>query len=218
MAERLKQWRAWIDARNLRERVLLLLSALAVVYGLWFYVAQDRLDRQRGEQQAQLNSLQAREETLREQREQLAALADDPDAELRERVAQLRTERESLDKDLAALSQGLIGASRLPQMLEQVLERSGRLELMEMHTLPVRELPLNSGAGEDAEATGVYRHTVSLRVAGDYFELLALLGELEALEWRFYWERLDYRVTDYPEAEVELRVYTLSAEEGLLGV
>jgi MSHA biogenesis protein MshJ len=41
---------------------------------------------------------------------------------------------------------------------------------------------------------------------------------LERLPWRFYWQDLNYSVDHYPNAEVILRVYTLSSEEGLFGV
>ena len=65
---------------------------------------------------------------------------------------------------------------------------------------------------------GVYEHVVEMRASGSYFQIIQFLTALEALSWRFYWQRLDYKVTEYPNAEIILRVYTLSSEEGLLGV
>ena len=68
------------------------------------------------------------------------------------------------------------------------------------------------------KGSGVYKHGVVLKLRGDFFNILALIKSLENLQWKFYWESLDYVVTDYPKAEIELRVFTLSSEEGLLGV
>jgi MSHA biogenesis protein MshJ len=59
---------------------------------------------------------------------------------------------------------------------------------------------------------------VLIRVAGSYAELIQLMKEMENLKWKFYWESLDYTVKQYPDAEVEIRVFTLSSEEGLFGV
>jgi len=59
---------------------------------------------------------------------------------------------------------------------------------------------------------------VELEVSAGYFQLLDLLQRLEALPWRFYWDRLEYRRSDYPRGHIRLRVHTLTAEEGLLGV
>jgi MSHA biogenesis protein MshJ len=124
-----------------------------------------------------------------------------------------------LDRDLAALSQGLVGADMLPKILEDVLLTTSQLTLVQMRTLPVEALPLKGAAARDGESeAGVFKHTVALRVSGSYFQVVDFLNALETLPWRFYWERLDYSVDRYPRAGIEIRVYTLSAEEGLIGV
>lgn len=69
-----------------------------------------------------------------------------------------------------------------------------------------------------SQGSGVYKHGVVLKLRGDFFHILTLIKSLENLQWKFYWESLDYTVTAYPKAEIELRVFTLSSEEGLLGV
>lgn len=205
-----------IDRRNIRERVLLLCSALAVVGALWLFLVYDPLNDRRGALQAQLSSLDSRHSAQAEQLAELSA-AGDPDADLRRQIDALERQISELDEGLSSLAQGLIGAERLPWMLSEVLEQTAQLTLLDVKTLPVRELPL-AGARSGEQTTGVYRHTVSLRVTGNYFQVLDFVRSLESLQWRFYWDRLDYRVTRYPDAEVEIRVYTLSAEEGLLGV
>ena len=40
----------------------------------------------------------------------------------------------------------------------------------------------------------------------------------EELRWQLLWDRLAYRVTDYPHASVELVVYSLSTDEEWIGV
>jgi MSHA biogenesis protein MshJ len=110
-----------------------------------------------------------------------------------------------------------------------MLKKIGELELVSIQTLPASELQLlnpqsetvtsatSTGAAE-MQDTGVYKHMVVVRIAGGYFELVELLTSLESLSWKFYWEALDYQVDAYPQAEIELKVFTLSSEEGLLGV
>jgi len=70
----------------------------------------------------------------------------------------------------------------------------------------------------ERESVGVYKHSTSLKIKGGYFQVLEYVRRLENLTWRFYWDRMSYSVSTYPQAEIEIRVYTLSAEEGLLGV
>ncbi len=215
MAQWLNNLRAGIDGRNIRERALILLMVVAVLVAGWLLLVQDPLGNQRSQLQSQLAGLDSRHSAQAEQLAQLSA-ARDPDADIRRQISALERQLSELDAGLATVAQGLISAERLPWMLRDVLEKTGQLTLLDVKTLPVRELPLAGTRG--SETTGVYRHTVSLRVSGSYFEVLAFVRSLEQLEWRFYWDRLDYRVSRYPEAEVEIRVYTLSAEEGLIGV
>jgi MSHA biogenesis protein MshJ len=63
----------------------------------------------------------------------------------------------------------------------------------------------------------VYKHGLTLTLKGSYFDVLDYLHAVEESPWHFFWERLEYRVGHYPEAEVTLRVYTLGDHEELIG-
>ena len=67
---------------------------------------------------------------------------------------------------------------------------------------------------EHASAAKVYKHLVTLELSGTYFSVIAYLQRLENLPWRLYWQFLDYRVSDYPNAIIYVGVYTLSADKG----
>lgn len=227
---RLEQGIERLEAYSLRERVLLLLCVLAILVGAWQLLVEMPREQRREQIEQQRETVANDIENQRAQLEALASVEDggSPSGELRaleERVAEL-------DESLASLSQGLVSAEQLPEILQEVLVSTTELKLRRLRTLPVEELRLsapadepeaNDAAGSDdsgtnPQATGVYRHSVELEVAGDYFEVLSFLQRLESLPWRFYWDRLEYEVSGYPLGEIRLRVYTLSAEEGLLGV
>lgn len=213
-----QQTRERFEAQSLRERALLLLCLVAVVIGFWQWLVEIPAEGQRAEMSRELEALASEQQALEAQK--AALVSGGPGQSARRELAALESRREALDERLAGLSQGLVSAEQLPEMLQQVLVSTTELRLDRVRTLPVEALPLaGASAGEDGEAaTGVYRHTVELRVSGDFFEVYAFIERLESLPWRFYWERLDYEVAGYPLGEVRLRVYTLSAEEGLLGV
>ncbi len=132
-----------------------------------------------------------------------------------------------LENQLQSVSQNLIKADQLPQALQEVLEKTSQLTLLEVKTLPAKELQFvalttekntQPAAVSEETSAGVFQHVVELRVSGSYSQVVQLLIALEHLPWRFYWQSLDYNVDHYPNAEVILRVYTLSSEEGLFGV
>lgn len=230
MRDKLQQLSEKIDSYSLRERVLLLFCALAILVGIWQLAIELPQEQKRAQLEERLSKINSDQRALAAQVEALtSAYASDSQKELRAERDALQLELEVLDTELSELSHGLVSAEQLPQILQDVLVSTTQLKLIRVKTLPVEELPLqrpstptaadsNPEAAETEVSTGVYKHSVTLRVSGTYFELTEFLQTLEGLEWRFYWDRLDYTVTDYPRAEIEIRVYTLSAEEGLLGV
>lgn len=218
--EALKPYIEKFEALSQRERGLVLVVALIVIYGLWSLIIGSA-------QTAEFSSLRAQvvqiENDLQSQATQLKSLqqkqSEDPDAELRRQLAQSRLDLQRIDDQLAQLSIGLIAASDLPKVLENVLLQTNALELKSLQTLPVEQLRL-SDSEVDANAdivTGVFKHRVKIALVGNYFDVARYVKALEELEWRFFWADLHYTVRTYPDAIVELEVYTLTTERGNFG-
>lgn len=215
-----------IDSRVLRERVLIFLTLLAVIFLLWNFLVQARFDRERDALQAEATKVASEQQALQTQMSTLAmAMASDPAIAKTNIIQKLNTDIAAVEARLSGLSQGLISAEQLPKVLEEVLLRTSSVKLLQVRTLAATELQLvaaasdvNSDGKPASGGTGVYKHGVLIRVAGSYPQLIQLMTEIEALQWKFYWESLDYTVKQYPNAEIDIRVFTLSSEEGLLGV
>lgn len=215
-----------IDSRVLRERVLIFLTLLALVFFLWNFLVQATFDRERKRLQAEAEKLTLEQKALESRITTLSlSLASDPAIAKSNEIDLLNSNISAVESRLSGLSQGLIGAEQLPKVLEDVLQRTASVKLLQVRTLAATELQLATVKNDPAGATkpdmrgaGVYKHGVLIRVAGNYSQLIQLMTEIEALHWKFYWESLDYTVKEYPDAEIDIRVFTLSSEEGLLGV
>jgi MSHA biogenesis protein MshJ len=233
-----------IDRLSLRERAIVLLLVLAVFYLVWDVAVAGPQTKTHLSLQSQLSAhqsqLKAKQDELNLYTQLLAKGADRPEVKKQKR---LQAELAKINEELAALSQGLVAADDLPRLLQDVLSHSKGLRLLSVQTLPVESLSLDDeivgSRPDDSSNTenvksivltvepeqpdetleaGVYKHNTSVRIRGNYFQVLDYVRALEALPWRFYWDWMDYAVSDYPQAEIEIRVYTLSAEEGLFGV
>ena len=217
-----------IDARIMRERALIFFTALAFVFMLWNFVVQSSVDKKMQETRTQLELLVTQRVTLQTQiTATTQSLLNDPDKQKKAQITQLQADISGLENQLQSVSQNLIKADQLPQALQEVLEKTSQLTLLEVKTLPAKELQFVAVAAENnaqpastntETSAGVFQHVVELRVSGSYSQVVQLLVALERLPWRFYWQDLNYSVDHYPNAEVILRVYTLSSEEGLFGV
>jgi MSHA biogenesis protein MshJ len=241
----------WVDSKPVRERVLIGLSIIAVFFLFWNFLIQYPQDKRKQELDEQLALLNNERKTAQEQLTGLATAFSNNPAKLKQtEIEQLQFVLQDVEKKLSGVSQSLIAAESLPQILESVFHQTQGLELISIKTLAAEEMmimpivpetPVEQASSSSAssagqtpdvaaiqavvpaketkpQGSGVYKHGVVLNLRGDYFRVLDLMKSLENLSWKFYWESLDYKVTDYPKAEIELRVFTLSSEEGLLGV
>jgi MSHA biogenesis protein MshJ len=240
----------WIDAKPVRERALIGLSIIALVFLIWNFLFQLPQDKRSLELNAQLSQLNNERKTTQDQLTGLAtAFSNNPAKVKQAEIDQLQIILRDVEEKLSGVSQSLVAAENLPRILESVFHQTQGLELISIETLAAQEMMLaqitavetpvvqtSSSASSvglvpdlttppptpvqesKPQGSGVYKHGVVLHLRGDYFQVLALMKSLENLSWKFYWESLDYKVIDYPDAEIELRVFTLSSEEGLLGV
>lgn len=222
-----------IDSRILRERVLIFLTLLAVVFLFWQLLVQSHIDDERKRLQTESDKLTKEQREVETKIATLTqAMASDPAIPKKKMMSDLQATISEVEARLSGLSQGLISADQLPKVLQEVLARTATINLLQVRTLPAAELRLATAvvsaeqtgnksevkSGLKQSGTGVYKHGVLIRVSGSYSQLLKLLQEIEALEWKFYWESLNYTVKNYPNAEIEIQVFTLSSDEGLLGV
>ncbi len=226
LAEALQRY----NALSPREKLLVVIGAVALIYMMLQFVLLDPIAAQakvlREQQMTHRQDIQKLES---EQLLLLQSMNKDPDVALKQQVESMQQQLQVLDKELTALSVGLVPAKQLPLLLQDVLRKTGKLELRRMQTLPVTNLQLQAlgaeavdtaSSAQDSESpaylsAGVYKHAVQMELAGTYFQVLAYLEALESLNWRFYWQSLNYQVDAYPRAVITLDVYTLSTEEGL---
>lgn len=193
----------------IRERVLVALTTLAALGFVWYLVVGDqqltRLESDRRSIKGLQSSLVA--ETQRNQ-DLLRSTQTDPHAALHKELAQL-TDQIDLDRaKLDELLERFVLPQRMPALLQEFLQGDSRLQLEKVGNVAVQEI-------EDA---GLYRHSMSVELSGEYFEIVDYLKALEASGWAFNWRSLDYDVVRFPKARVRLEIETLSSERSWIGV
>jgi len=225
--ERVRTLMSRIDALSVRERALLMLAFVSLLYVAW-----------EGLSFAPLTAREARVlEALENTRGAIAALDAeaeailarhrlDPDAENRATLERLRAELETMKTELKASAERLVPPERMAEALETVLAKSRSVTFLALEGLGARPVLEDSAVEDDApgavERSGAprtaYRHGLRLELEGGYLEVLALLRELEALPWAFLWDRIEFEVLDYPRTRWTITVHTLSLDRDWIGV
>ncbi len=217
-------------ALSRREKVLV---AGALILGPLLIANALILDPQSARGRAQEKSIAQKSTALAETQMQIGRLQQqlkaDPDAALKAELAALQGEQEKSDNELRQLGATLIRPEEMNGLLERLLARQPGLRLLSLKTLAPRSVLAEKPVSAKADAAkpveklaekkfDLYRHGVEIRLEGNYGELLAYVAQLEQLQQKLLWGQLQYKVLDYPRAEMTLIVYTLSPDRAWLAL
>lgn len=140
-------------------------------------------------------------------------LKQDPDKDVDKAYTVLLTESQDLSLRLSRLVDSLVTPTGMAELLEQVLEKTHKLKLVSLTSLPSEPITLD----DSDENIGYYVHPVKIELSGNYFDILDYLAQLEQMKVKYYWRSFNYQVVEYPEARLQLVVYTLGAKEEFIG-
>jgi MSHA biogenesis protein MshJ len=173
---------------------------------------------------------------------------DDSGETGRNRLAELKQQLAEVETSVRNSTNHLIDADKMAAILQTILSKSRGLQLIEIKGLGVTPLlapvavagQVPGQAAEvaiddqqpaddqtpatEVESAGVdafdnaYKHGLTITLEGDYLSALAYMRELESLEWGFFWETVEYEVTEYPRGTVAITLYTLSLGKEWIGV
>lgn len=222
MQEKLAKIIAKLDGMSLRERALIFAAAAFAVVSLIntffldpLWVQQKQLSSQVVQQQERMKETQAQLSAL------LQAKQADAHAPQRERIIQLRSQIAEGDAYLKATQDKLVPPEKMAALLEQVLAKNSRLQLVALNTLPV-SLFIEPSADQVAKAAvqdkQIFKHGVQMTVRGSYADIMQYLTALEKMPTQMFWGMAKMNVVQYPNAELTLTLYTLSLDKTWLQV
>ena len=220
MKARLAQLAARFEALTLRERALVSLGVLVLLFLLWDTLLMSPEHRRQQQMVGQMHGINQQLTELETQIETLgASLQSGEDQVLQARLRELRDSLGRLEQSQTALTVQFVKPEQMAGLLRDVLSSDRELKLVSLKSLGSKPLfpPAEKAEGE-AQRPLIYQHAMRISFEGRFFNSLRYLRALEAMPWRFYWDRLDYQVLDYPTARVSITVHTLSLEEGWIGV
>lgn len=207
-----KKYTDRINDLALRERGIIFVAILVVFYAVAanflfppLTTEQKKLQKQLVEKRAQIQAFEGQIQAA------LAKSAHDPDAPNRAKLAQLETQLKALDQSLALVTARLVPPKEMARMVEQILLKNRRLEVVRVQSLPPE--PLQNLGGLTA-----YRQGMRIELKGNYLDILNYLRELEALPWKMFWGQLSLKVEKYPISHVSLQIYTLSTRQGWIAI
>lgn len=214
-----------IAKRSRREQFLLLVTIFAVIAAPWYsMVAEPILTKQHALKQVITGTKEKNSQLQSDCNAVMVRHQADPDLENRRLLKQLQDEINQFDVKLQKETLGLIPPKEMAQVLGEILQQKGGLQLVKLENLEA--VPLMTVGGQTDRAVKVtdtailnaYQHGLRLEFEGSYLDALAYLHQLEGLPHRFIWDEIEIDVLSHPKAKIVITMHTLSLQKGWIGV
>ena len=189
----LTKYQKIIDKLPLAAKAMLLATILGISFIIWYYSFWQDLRLAMNNTYAKIEIL---ESTIPKLEEQIKIIKSAPKDTAKNKA-------ESPDT-----SGHILLPNQINKVLHDLLTTTGNLSLIQLDNSPPKEvmLPLPPSPSNPK----AFEHGVIIKFSGDYFSTMRYLQAIENLKWKISWDKLEYNVMQYPNAEITLYVHTVS--------
>lgn len=233
--DKIKEFMSRIDNLSIRERGIILLAILFIMYSVWDSFLMQPLSVTKQRIVSELKQKQAERLILNTRLQQLVAQSEnDPDLANKKKLNELKSELNKIEAEVKSSTQHLVSPESMAKILETVLLKTKGLELIEVKGLGAQPLLAQTDEEKQAEKQkdkniavekqtdggieSAYKHGLKISFEGDYLSTLDYVRELESLKWGFFWDQFEFEVKQYPLAKATITVFTLSLDKDWIGV
>ncbi|MBI2792736.1 MAG: type II secretion system protein M [Gammaproteobacteria bacterium] len=208
----------YVNARSQRERVLLLVTGVVLIWSFMFNLYITPFSNTVADSSEELSNLEQQfegthHELLILQQRVKKQIPLETSAEFQQLNAILLEHNKQLD----AYRNKLIAPEKVPYLLESMLNDFSGLTLVNIETLTPAKLLKESEENND-KSPSLYRQAIKMSFTGEYQDLLHYVKKIESLPYPLWWEALEFKITQFPQAQIVLTVYTLSEHVNWIGV
>ena len=228
-------------AITVREQLLILITGVIAVVFIIHSLFIDKNQQRIGVLDKDIKRIKT---TLASKQQTIAifeqALAEDPNEKINRTIQEFERNLKQVDIALLTLTSDLIDPIQMRMALTELLALQKGVKLLSFDVISAEPLALpasnnNTDATTNAlkskepkdtvlavepapDTLKLYKHGLRIKLSGRYFQLRDYLRQLEQMRYRFFWQRFDYQLAEYPISEVEIELYSLSTKQEFIGV
>ena len=227
-----KQWDNYSEkylVLNIREKCLVPLAGIVIFsMTIFSYFIEDNLVATAKKNKAYTQLISRNSVAAKKIIKLNNVLAKDPNITVNKKINEYQNKLLQVDGRLLKMTSDLIDPIEMRHALLELLKVNNGVQLISFTARPVEPLWLNRDANKRGETnvrgsyvpavSGLYRHSIQLRLTGQYFDLRDYLLQLENLSWTFFWQRFYYDAEQFPLSSLEIEIYSLSTNPDFIGV
>ena len=210
---KINQIKEWVKARDKRERILLVVVGCAILYFFCYFFITRPIQLSQKELRNQITTLNNNVQTTRQEAATILSIVKEYSLIKKlEANKALSNQSDDLQKLLENSAKQVSINGSIENVLKDILKQPGQnIQLVDIRHLANE--PLISSGTEiknlPLSIKRISKHGMYIEIQSDYIGTVDYLTTLEKLSWNLYWDSLNYRVLQYPKANVIIKLYVL---------
>jgi|GEM_PF-7015562 len=227
---KLLQWQLQLDRMELKQRIIICGSLLLITYLIWVWLVFHPIKEKINHIEQQIDQTLQETTKLNQQTQFIQSGAVDPSTQrLSQRYLELEKNIADIENKITKHHYTTISADKITDMLHALLSKVDDVKIENFITISpgqeesetdstnIREI-LSPPEEETAASPSPVSPTIipnyyELELTGSYFPIQTFLYYLENLDWKLYWDELDYKVKKYPEASIKVKFHTITVKK-----
>lgn len=205
MTEWLSQLESKYSLLNKNYKILAVVALFLVVFVFWYMIVSREFSTMNINRKS--IRLITNENTLLKKQVQIltSKVVDNKTQEYQKEETQLQKKYLELTKQADVLQSHMILSTEVLAHLNNLLQAKNDVKLLSMHYLP--EAGIKGVGGQP-----IFRLPIELVLQGNFFSIMDYLKNIEHQHTVIFWNEIDYKVIQYPDANVKLKINIMTSE------
>lgn len=205
-----------VDALSPRERVIIAVTTVAIIFGIYNHFSLDPFLEKRKFLQQKIADITPEIEVMQGSIDSLIKRqASDPNIPLRKSIEYKNEKLKELDETIKNETKRLIDPQKMPKILGYLLSRQSALQINSVKSSSGEPIYLDA---EKKKPSGLFKHDLTMSLEGTYHQVQNYLENVEEMAEQVYWDDMTFEAKQYPVGVLVLNVHTLSTSKELIGV
>ena len=197
-----------------RERIVVFIGFVICISSIaYFWFVDAALDQQKQTLQSSQKIIKEQKTISSQIRNVKLRLKQDPEKDMQNKIDALENKLKFILQNQQVKYTKVIPAKF--EKLKNALDKESKIKIKLVKAHPIvklKEIVSKTAHGHDVL---FYKHSFEIEFSGRFEDVYEYVLKLENLTSKYYWESFNYKVEKYPNANVAIRIYTLSERLGL---
>ena len=214
MTKFLDKFKEVLEHCGSRDRIFLFVLGFVIIYVICFIMIVKPVLKKKRDLEAHLNSQEVQKVTIQNQIKGFNTSMKDPTfvKELNQQKA-LISKITAVEKQLKSMKPMLVNNTELATLTKTILTHPAyNVTLVNLKDVGDRPWTPELKEKVDISVEGIEEHGYVIEFKSDYFSSIQYVTWLEKLPYNIYWDNLQYKVLEYPKANIIVSMRVLTKE------